>query len=159
MPISQFCNEKAIRVGPSATAHSIAKKMKMEHINDVIVEERINGKMEIIGIITDRDIVMEAIAEDIELREIKARDMINRKPVTVPESCGVYEAIEIMQKEGVRRLLVMNKSYEVIGVLTTENLLQVLGDEFNQLGNLLKDQSSREKSRYTFNPKPKVKIM
>jgi signal-transduction protein with cAMP-binding, CBS, and nucleotidyltransferase domain len=158
MPISQFCNEKVIRVGPEATAQSIAKKMKMEQINDVIVEDRIKGKIETIGIITDRDIVIEAIAEDTELSEIKAREMIYRPPVTVPESCGIYEAIETMENQGVRRLLVLKKSGEVLGLLNTDNLFQVLGDEFNRLGNLLKNQSSREKSRFSFNPKPQYKI-
>ncbi len=72
---------------------------------------------------------------------------IERKPVSITQNWGVYDAIELMQKEGVRRLIVLNKNKEVCGVITTDKIMQLIGDEMGRIGELFEFQDKREEQQ------------
>jgi predicted transcriptional regulator len=149
MSVIQFCNQFFVSVDPSTSAYEIAKKMKRKRVGEVVVEDLNGTKSKPMGIITDRDLVVQALAEDIDLNEVLAKDMISRSPVTVKDDCGLYEAIELMQKEGVRRLIVADEYGFTSGVISADLILQLLGDELSRLGCLFKGQFEKEKFSFS----------
>jgi len=64
--------------------------------------------------------------------------------VTVKENTGMFEAIEYMRAKGVRRLPVVNDSGGLVGILTLDDLLELLAKELLALAKLVKYEQKKE---------------
>jgi len=104
MPISEICNREVIIVQPKDATIVAAKLMRQHHVGDVLVVEARGGLRIPVGIVTDRDLVVEIIAPELDPAAITVGDIMAPDLVTVKENTGIYEAIEYMRAKGVRRL-------------------------------------------------------
>jgi CBS domain-containing protein len=96
-----------------------AKKMKGQDIGDVVVMD--DGS--IYGIVTDRDIVIRAIAENRDPRQTRLGDIATTKLVTVRPDDDVNTAIDMMRKNAVRRIPVVERGAP-IGIVSLGDLAQ-----------------------------------
>ena len=96
-----------------ATVAEAAEMMRQEDIGDVLVvsEDRLYG------ILTDRDIVVRALAEGRDPSQTRIGDICSRELTTVAPDDGVGHAVRLMRKKAIRRLPVAEDG-EVIGMLT-----------------------------------------
>jgi CBS domain-containing protein len=144
MPVSEICNREVIIVQRDATVHEAAKLMRQHHVGDVVVVEERKGVRVPVGIVTDRDLVVEIMAPDLVQMVITVGDIMADKLVTVKDSTGVYEAIQYMRSEGVRRLPVVDGKGALIGILTLDDLLELLAEELLELSKLVKHEQKKE---------------
>lgn len=115
MPASEICNREVIIVRRDDAVHEAAKLMRQHHVGDVVVVEERNGVRVPLGIVTDRDLVVEIMAPDVVQMLITVGDIMGPNLVTVKESMGVYESIQYMRGEGVRRLPVVDDKGALVG--------------------------------------------
>lgn len=144
MPVSEICNREVIIVQRDTTVQEAASLMRQHHVGDVVVVEEHNGVGVPVGIVTDRDLVVEIMAPDLAQTVITVGDIIAEKLVTVKDSTGVYEAIQYMRGEGVRRLPVVDNRGSLIGILTLDDLLELLAEELLELSKLVKHEQKKE---------------
>jgi len=144
MPISEICNREVVIVQRDATVHEAAKLMRQHHVGDVVVVEERKGVQVPVGIVTDRDLVVEIMAPDLLQMVITVGDIMAPKLVTVKDSTGIYEAIQYMRGEGVRRLPVVDSNGGLIGILTLDDLLELLAEEMLELSKLVKHEQKKE---------------
>jgi len=144
MPISEICNREVIIVQPNDAAIVAAKLMRQHHVGDVLVVEARGGLRIPVGIVTDRDLVVEIIAPELDPAAITVGDIMAPDLVTVKENTGIYEAIEYMRAKGVRRLPVVNDSGGLVGILTLDDLLELLAEELLELAKLVKYEQKKE---------------
>lgn len=144
MPISEICNREVIIVRPDDTALAAAKLMRQHHVGDVVVVEDRGGVRVPVGVVTDRDLVVEIIATELNPDVITAGDIMSQELVTVKESLGVFEAIQYMRAKGVRRLPVVNDSSGLVGILTMDDLLELMSEELLALAKLVKTEQKKE---------------
>jgi CBS domain-containing protein len=98
----------------------VAKKMKQEDAGFMpVVEDR--GM--VIGVITDRDIVLRCIAEGHDPRSESAEHLMSREVTIITPEDDIEEAASKMQREEIRRLPVTEKG-RLVGVLSHGNLVQ-----------------------------------
>jgi CBS domain-containing protein len=105
-------------VGPDLTLKECAEKMKRRNVGVLPVVE---GKKPI-GVITDRDITLRAVAEGADVNKMKAREVMTREPYFVYEDQTINEACELMEKNKIRRLIVLNREGALAGVLTLNDV-------------------------------------
>ncbi len=117
MKVSEVMSKKVVRVGPATMLPEVAETMTRENIGVLPVEEA--GKL--VGIVTDRDIVMRAVAKKSIDRPVK--DVMTSKPVTISPDASIDSAIQTMVGNKVRRLIVMNDGH-VVGLVSLEDLLE-----------------------------------
>jgi CBS domain-containing protein len=86
------------------------------------------------GMITDRDIVIRALAEDRDPNSVKVGDLADGKPVTIGADDSVEEALATMSKQGVRRLPVID-GHELVGIVTQADVARNLPDD--KIGDLV----------------------
>ncbi|HON37440.1 MAG TPA: CBS domain-containing protein [Deltaproteobacteria bacterium] len=93
-----------------------AEKMKKLDVGAIPVysEDRKN----IVGMVTDRDIVTRAIAEHRNPAETSIRDIMSKDVVTCMEDTDIDEAVQTMKEKKVRRLIVTNARGETVGILS-----------------------------------------
>lgn len=144
MPVGEICNREVIVVQPNSTVLEAARLMRQRHVGDVLVVTERGGMRVPVGIVTDRDLVVETLAPNLDPETITVGDIMVAELVTVKEDTGVYEAIEYMRARGVRRLPVVNGSDRLVGIITLDDLLELLAEELLALAKLVKHEQKKE---------------
>lgn len=147
MPISEICNREVVVVRRDDTVLDAAKLMRQHHVGDVLVVEERNGAKVPVGIVTDRDLVVEIMAPELDHLVITVGDIMAPELATVKENTGVFEAIQYMRGTGVRRLPVVNDSGGLVGILTLDDLLELLSEELLELARLVRHEQKNEAAR------------
>ena len=123
----------------------VAALMRRHHVGDVIiVDDTKNGQRIPIGIVTDRDIVIETIALDVDAKLFTASDLMMAPVVTVQDDANLTEALSIMRSKKVRRLPVVTRSGSLFGIITTDDLINLLASELSMIAGLTVEQTLRE---------------
>lgn len=118
--------------------------MRQHHLGDVIVVSKSNGNTLPVGIITDRDLVIEILATELDPNTLMISDIMVSELVTVKEDIGVFEAIRYMRIKGVRRMPVVDDNGSLIGVVTLDDLLELLVEELGLLVKLIAYEQKKE---------------
>jgi CBS domain-containing protein len=118
MKLKDIMAQNVETVRPDITLKECAEKMKRRNVGVLPVVE---GKKPI-GIITDRDITLRAVAEGADVNKTKAREVMTRQPYFVYEDQTINEACELMEKNKIRRLIVLNREGALAGVLTLNDV-------------------------------------
>jgi CBS domain-containing protein len=144
MTISAICSREVITVHRDATVLHVAMLMRQYHVGDVVVIEDQKGKSLPIGIVTDRDIVVELVATELDCKVITAGDIMGPHLTVVKENAGIFEAIQLMSTKGVRRLPVVDGNDSLLGIVTLDDLLLLLSKEFGTLSKLVMREQKNE---------------
>ena len=144
MTIGAICNRDVVTIHRNASVLDAAILMRKQHVGDVIVIEAHKEKLVPIGILTDRDIVVELVATDLDCNVITTGDIMVANIASIKESTGVFEAIQTMTSKGVRRLPVVDDQCELIGIVTLDDLLILLAKELGSLTKLLAREQKNE---------------
>ena len=125
MTIREYCNANVICCEPDAPISEVAALMRKHHVGDVVVvANQQEGQQVPLGILTDRDILVETIA--------------------VLEDAGLTEALGVMRGKRIRRLPVVNRAGGLVGMVTTDDLLDLLAAELSMLAGLVVEQPIKE---------------
>mgnify|MGYP001810131390 CR=1 FL=1 len=147
MTIGKVCNRELITVNRESTALNAAKLMRQHHVGDVIVVET-KGEVSVpIGIVTDRDIVVELVATELNCNVLTAGDIMVTNLAVIHEDAGIYDAIKTMTTKGVRRLPVVDNDGGLTGIITLDDLILLLAKEFGTLAKLVAREQKNEISK------------
>ena len=144
MTIGTICNREVITVQRDATVLHAAVLMRQHHVGDVVVIENRKNKTVPIGIVTDRDIVVELVATELDCNVITVGDIIITMLIVVKDSAGVFEAIQLMANKGVRRLPVVDADGGLVGIITLDDLLLLLSKELAAFTKLVTREQKNE---------------
>ena len=122
-----MCND-VFCVKPDTNLNQVAKLMNEKHVGCIPV---CNEENNICGIVTDRDILLRAVACDKDTKTCKVSDIMTCNVCTCKESDEMTNAESKMAEYQIRRLPVCDDNNKVIGILTLGNLAQ----NGNQIGN------------------------
>jgi CBS domain-containing protein len=148
MNIGQLCNRNPITVGRSAELIEAAQLMRANHIGYLVVvdPEVADQSLRPVGVITDRDIVISVIARETDPHTLRVGDVMTPSPVTVGAAEPVDRALREMRRTGVRRMPVVGERGELIGVLSLDDVLEVLAGELQNLAGSIRNERAIEGS-------------
>lgn len=144
MLISELCNREVIIIQKEESALEAARLMRHHHVGDVIIVEEQNGVKKPIGIVTDRDLVVEIMATELDPAVITVGDISVAKLLTIQENTGIFDTIQYMRRNAVRRSPVIDDCGGLIGIITLDDLLQLLSEELSELAKLVKREIDKE---------------
>lgn len=144
MPISEICNREVVIVQVGNSVLEAARLMRQHHVGNVVVVEDRGGVRIPVGIITDRDLVVEIMAQDIAPSGITVGEIMASELASAKESIGVFDAIQYMRSKGVRRLPVVADNGGLVGIITLDDLLELLAEELLDLSKLVKHEQKKE---------------
>jgi predicted transcriptional regulator len=147
MLVSEFCNREVIIVDRATTILEAAKLMRSEHVGDLVVTDNRNGQQVPVGILTDRDIVVELLAEEIELDKVSVGDAMSYELLSIKEQDGLHETIEKMSGHGVRRLPVVDDAGALVGIVTVDDLMELIAEQLTGLVRLVSNELVGERTR------------
>ncbi|MGD8350241.1 MAG: CBS domain-containing protein [Gammaproteobacteria bacterium] len=144
MLVGEHCNREVVVVGAEDSVLEAAKVMREYHVGDVVVVEEKYGKQSPIGIMTDRDIVLEIVAEGADPGNIRVGDAMSFDLVKVSHDDDLMSAIETMRDKSVRRVPVVDANDVLIGILSVDDLLDLCSEVMIDIVNLVGRQQRRE---------------
>ncbi len=143
--IGEICTRETVFAARDTTVAAAAKLMRQHHVGSLVVVEQVNGDRRIpLGIVTDRDIVVEVMAPGLDASVITVGDIMDPELVTARESEGLLETMEIMRYRGVRRMPIVGDEGQLIGIVSIDDLLGVLAEELTELTKIVAREQSRE---------------
>lgn len=146
MPNSLLYRPEVAVIGADAELHEAAKLMRDHHVGSVVViESASTGTLHPIGLLTDRDIVVEVIAEGIDPKKIKVRDIMSHDPITAQHNATLEELINLMRNAQVRRLPIVDERKQLVGFVSFDDLLEKVGTEISSLSQISHHQQKHEK--------------
>ncbi|ACB76571.1 CBS domain-containing protein [Opitutus terrae] len=114
MKIREMMTKETRSVSPDTPVIEVAGLMRLHDIGVVPVVE--DGR--IVGMLTDRDIVLQVVADGDDPRSTVVRDVMSTGSISVNENQEVDEAVALMEKYQVRRLPVLNADSKLVGIVS-----------------------------------------
>ncbi|MDT3706425.1 MAG: CBS domain-containing protein [Thiobacillus sp.] len=146
MAVGEICNREVVIAEKMLSVVEAAQLMRTHHVGDLVVVEERAGRRLPVGIVTDRDIVVEVVAAGVNPDALKVGDIMGPEVATVRESEGLFEALRFMRDKGVRRMPVVDSTGALAGILTLDDLLSLLAEEMTELAKLVSHERQREAS-------------
>jgi CBS domain-containing protein len=119
--------------------------MREAHVGGVVVVDQPNGEKIAVGIVTDRDLVIEVMAKERDPALVTAKDLMGKELVTVGEANDVYETAELMRDRGVRRTPVVDDQGGLVGIVTLDDLLRIIGEQLALLARVIARERFQER--------------
>jgi predicted transcriptional regulator len=144
MRIGEVCNRNVVCASRDTAVVEAARLMRQQHVGDLVVVDEVAGRRTPVGIVTDRDIVIEVVAAGLDAKAIKVGDLLIGPLLAVEEqeSCG--ETVRLMAAKGVRRMPVVDSAGQLAGIITVDDLLPQVATQLADLSVLVGRGRQRE---------------
>ena len=149
MRIGEICNRSVVTCRRDTSVFEAARLMREHHVGDLIVVDERGGDLTPLAVVTDRDLVIEVMAQGLDPEKLQVGDLIVDELVTAFESESVYDAVWHMRGKHVRRLPVTDARGRLTGVLTASDVTRCLADELTEIARIAPAQAARENLRRT----------
>ena len=147
MLISDVCNRNVVCATRETTISDAASLMRHHHIGDVVVVDQLEGDRMPVGIVTDRDIVIEVVAMGLNPAAVTAGDVMTPSPVVAKQEDDALWALKVMRDRGVRRLPVVDDEGALTGLLSFDDLMQHLGTTLGDIAQVIGTERVVESAR------------
>jgi len=144
MSAGRICIRSVDVVEPHDTVQMAARRMHDRKVGALVV---VNKKHEPLGIVTDRDLTVRALAEGVDSVQTPVAEIMTRPARSVPEAIPIEEAVRIMRQGAFRRLPVVDESGKLVGMITLDDILSLLTEELRDLGGVLAEEMPRNLAR------------
>lgn len=145
MSVGEFCNREVIVIGPEEPAREIARLMREHHVGDVLVVEERDGRRVPVGIVTDRDLVIEVLASESDTEQFRVADIMTADLLTANEADDTMQALQRMRNAGVRRMPVLSNDGALVGIITVDDYINVFAEQMEDLVRLVSREQLRER--------------
>jgi CBS domain-containing protein len=145
MLLNQICTPAVTCCTRETTALEAARIMREQHAGDLVVVDQIDETRIPVGVITDRDIVVQILGNEMDPATTPVGKVMQTPVVTAHETEDSSEAIARMRAHGVRRLPVVGRSGTLVGIVSLDDLLKHLASDTNALLEIVARQQDRER--------------
>lgn len=144
MLLKEICTPEVVHCTPQTSALALARLMRERHVGDVVVVEDAENDQTPVGVVTDRDLVVEVLGLERDPARVSAREIM-RKPVVIARTTeDTSHAVERMRAHGVRRIPVLDEQRRLAGIVCLDDLLKQLAAEAGALVDIVSREQDRE---------------
>ena len=139
MTVGSICSRVVATASSHESIRVAAQRMAANDVGTLIILEATDGALPI-GIVTDRDIALRCVAAERDPDRDRIESIMTRPLHSVDEQASVEEATERMARAGTRRLAVVDRAGSLVGLLSLDDVLDLVADETGAIGRLLAKQ-------------------
>jgi CBS domain-containing protein len=137
MSVGRICTRVTYTATPGESVRQGAKRMAEQGVGSLVVVDEMKRP---IGMLTDRDIAVRAVAPGLDPRETTVSEVMSKPVHSVVEDASIESAIRGMAGAAVRRAVVTNAKGKLVGILALDDLLDLLAEEAEAVGALVRSQ-------------------
>ncbi|GAB7020927.1 CBS domain-containing protein [Halostagnicola bangensis] len=136
MPIENLARSDVVTATTDTAVQELATAMADENVGSIVICK--DSKP--VGIVTDRDLTLQVIGDGEHPDGITAEDVMSTDLCTVDHDDGFYRATELMSEHAVRRLPIVGSDGQLSGIITVDDLNELLANEHQQLAEVVQAQ-------------------
>lgn len=140
MSVGRLCVRDVDLADPDEVVQTAAARMNDRNVGTLVVLDKARRP---VGIVTDRDLAMRVVAHAKDATETTVGEVMTAVPHTLFEDLPIEEAIAIMRSGPFRRMPVVAGDGTMVGLLSIDDVLDLLAGEFAQVGELLRREGPR----------------
>lgn len=144
MNLKEVCQHEVATIRKEQNILEAAKKMRDEHTGSLVVIQPENKYSIPCGIVTDRDILIQLIAQKLPAEKFMVEDIMSNNPICAREEDDVFETIQQMRRKGIRRMPVIDEHQSLIGMIAMDDLLSVIAKELKNLSGIMSQERRQE---------------
>ena len=145
MNVDTFFTPSIVHVQRSTPLQEAAVIMRRHHVGAlVVIDDATEFDQRPVGIVTDRDIVIKAVAEGLSAQRATVGDIMTQALATILRTDTLQQALELMRTRGVRRLAVAEADGALAGILSLDDVVDAFGAELAGLQGIARNEIARE---------------
>jgi CBS domain-containing protein len=133
MSVGEICNREVIVCRQSEPLSEAVALMRDYHVGCVVVLTDSEAKSRPIGILTDRDIVVRVLLTKTDFANIKVSQVMSQELITAQQDDEVFDSLELMRDKGIRRLPVVGPEGLLEGILSVDDLIELMAEQMIDL--------------------------
>jgi len=131
--LGKICVKPVVTASAQMTVDEAARSMRSKNVGALVV---VNAGRPV-GMLTDRDIAVEVVAKGMDPDAVRVGEVMHKKPITIRDDLGIFDAAKAFARTGVRRLPVVRRDGTLVGVLAVDDLIMLLGNELGHVAGAL----------------------
>ena len=140
MSAGRICSRVVVTARPNETVREAARRMADNDVGSLVVVA-VDGVTRAVGIITDRDIAIRCVAGNRHPDETLVSEVMSAPVQSVDQDTPIEDALSHMASVATRRLVVTGAGKEAVGILSVDDVLDLLIEETGEIGRLLHKQA------------------
>jgi CBS domain-containing protein len=137
MSVGRICTRYVDLADTDETVQSAASRMLERKVGTLVILDQSNRP---VGILTDRDLVLRVVAQGKAPRQTQVGEVMTRNPKTISEAAPIEQALSLMRSGSFRRLPVIGSDETLVGLVSLDDILSLLAEEFAQVGTLVEKE-------------------
>ena len=145
MNAGSVCKRGVVIAAPTDDLIAAAHVMREKHVGYLVVcEASQSGR--VVGVLTDRDIVVAVLAQEVDARALKVGDVMTRDPLVIDEGQSIEVVLRHMREAGVRRVPVVDRSGALTGVLSIDDVLERIAEQLINIAGSIRNEQRMERA-------------
>ncbi len=137
MSVGRICTRVVDLADPEETVQAAAQRMWERKVGTLVI---LNPAKEPVGLLTDRDLVVRVLAQGKDPRQTFVAEVMTRDPRTVTEETPIEHALSLMRSGAFRRVPVVRADGTLAGLVSLDDILSLLAEEFREVGALVEKE-------------------
>jgi CBS domain-containing protein len=143
--LEKICKRDVVTTTEDKSITEVAKLMRDHSIGDIVVVDKSGEKNVPIGLVTDRDIVVSAIAENVDkIQNCVVRDVMSTDIICARVDEAPYDVAMRMRDNGVARMPVIDQNGQLCGIVTSNHLFRLIHEEMMALAEISRKHKEPE---------------
>lgn len=140
MSVGRICVRDVDLADADERIWQAAERMHQRAVGTLVV---LNDAKEPMGIVTDRDLTERVLAQRRDPNVVSVGEVMTPDPKTISEDASIESALSLMRSGRFRRLPVVDRAGQLVGLLSLDDVMMLLAEEFTQIGQLLDRETPR----------------
>ena len=146
MQVRDISNKSVVVAERGMPVDQAARLMRDMHVGSLVIVDGKGAQAQPIGMITDRDLVVSVMAKGLAPASITVGEIFTARLETVDEEESILDALRAMRSRGIRRLPVVRRGGELAGIVTVDDILEVVSEQLSDIVHAIGNEQSREVS-------------
>ena len=125
----------------SSTLQEAARLMQQEHVGAIVITGSKRDRKPV-GIITDRDIAMTYLHENLS-HKANVGEVMSTNVIKIRSTDGIANAVDLMEREGIRRIVVVEDNGDTRGLISLDDIVSLVAQEVHGLGRVILRQHAK----------------
>ncbi|KEZ78972.1 CBS domain-containing protein [Salinisphaera hydrothermalis] len=138
--VARFCEKDVITTPRDTSIRDAAALMRKYHVGSLVIVESDDDESDLVGVVTDRDLVVEVLAQNVSIDALSVGDIVQAPIETIDETTDIWEAMECMAELGVRRLPVVDSEFYLRGIITLDDILEWFAESMDRMRTLVANE-------------------
>lgn len=140
MSVGPICLREVVLADPNESVLAAARRMREHRVGTLVIVDDMEKP---VGLLTDRDLALRVVAAGRDPATVSVGAVMTANPRTVSESTPIESALSLMRSGSLRRLPVVNADGKLVGIVSLDDVLGLLVEEFVLIGGLLEREAPR----------------